>query len=125
MIGATPATLTNSGCTTPSAMPRRDAGVDRIAARLQNLEAGFGGEILGGGDHVARAHDGRAMGFHILFSPCAKACCLGEMGRSAIPSPRIEDGINPGTRQGARACRMPVGHAPELISDARFVVPVP
>ena len=45
----------------------RDACVDRIAARLQNFEAGFGGEILGRGDHVACAHDGRAMGFHAVL----------------------------------------------------------
>jgi hypothetical protein len=41
-----------------------DAGVDRIAARLQNAEAGLGREVLAGGHHVARPHDGRTMGLH-------------------------------------------------------------
>ena len=50
----------------------RDAGVDRVAARLQNLKAGLGGQVLAGGDHVARPHDGRAMGFH------ASLRCVGE-----------------------------------------------
>ena len=44
---------------------RRDTGVDRIAARLQNPKAGLGRKVLGGGHHVARAHDRGAMGFHV------------------------------------------------------------
>jgi hypothetical protein len=48
--------------------PERDAacnpGVDRIAARLQDAKTGLGRKILCGGDHVACAHDGRAVGLH-------------------------------------------------------------
>ena len=47
----------------------RDAGgharVDRVAARVQDAEAGFGSKILAGHDHVARAHDGWSMGLHV------------------------------------------------------------
>jgi hypothetical protein len=45
----------------------RYAGVDGVAACLQNPQAGFGGEILAGGDHMARSHDGRAVGLHVVL----------------------------------------------------------
>jgi hypothetical protein len=44
-----------------------DAGVDRIAARFQDAEARLGGEVVAGGHHVARPHDGRAMGLHVVL----------------------------------------------------------
>jgi hypothetical protein len=55
-----------------------DAGVDRVAARLENAEARLGGEVVAGGHHVARPHDGRAMGLHVVlagpgFVPLARA----------------------------------------------------
>src|SRR5262245_8343398 len=43
-----------------------DTSVNRIATRFQNLKASFSREILSGRDHVARAHDGRAVAFHAL-----------------------------------------------------------
>src|SRR5262249_7216044 len=53
------------------------------------LEAGFGGEIMGRGDHVARAHDGRAMGLHLfsralepartVVAPCPSISHLGNL----------------------------------------------
>ena len=52
-----------------------DTGVDRIAARLQDPKAGLGREVLAGGHHVARPHDGRAMGLHVS-----------SVGRSAQPA---------------------------------------
>jgi hypothetical protein len=42
--------------------PGRNSGVDCIAACLQNLEAGLGGQVMTGRHHVARPHDRRAVG---------------------------------------------------------------
>ena len=42
--------------------PGRDAGIDRVAAGLQYLEPGGGGEVMPGGDGVRGDGDGRAMG---------------------------------------------------------------
>jgi hypothetical protein len=41
-----------------------DAGIDRIAAGLENLETGVRGGIVTGGDHVLRAGDRRTIGGH-------------------------------------------------------------
>jgi hypothetical protein len=46
---------------------RRDACIDRIATHLQNPKASLGCEVLASSDHVARSHDGRAMGLHDLL----------------------------------------------------------
>ena len=46
---------------------RRDAGVDRVAARLEDAEAGLRREVVARRDHVARPHDGRAMGLHAVL----------------------------------------------------------
>ena len=62
MIGATPATFTRSGCSTPSAMPAAQPGIDRVAAGFEDREAGGGGEVVAGRNGVTRAVDGRAMG---------------------------------------------------------------
>ena len=40
------------------------AGIDGIAARLENRETGGGGEIVAGGDGVTAAVERRAGGFH-------------------------------------------------------------
>ncbi len=42
--------------------PGRDAGIDRVAAGLQDLEPGGGGEVMPGGDGVRCDGDCRAMG---------------------------------------------------------------
>ena len=34
-----------------------DGGVDRVAAAAQDLDAGLGGEVVGGGDHAAVGHE--------------------------------------------------------------------
>ncbi len=47
----------------------RDAGVDRVAARLQHLEAGVRGEIVSGRNDVLGSHDGQAFRGHGVMSP--------------------------------------------------------
>ena len=74
MIGATPATFTRSGCSTPSDDARGAAGVDRVAAGFQDGEGGRGRQIMAGGDGVARAVDGRAMAHDGLLKERAQAC---------------------------------------------------
>ena len=44
---------------------RRNRGVDGVAAVLQHLEAGGGGERLARGDHAAAAHDDRPRGARV------------------------------------------------------------
>ena len=62
----------------------RNAGVDRIAACLQNFEASLGGKIMTGSHHVARPHDRRTVG-HITTS-------LGKSSASAKLAPETDIG---------------------------------
>ena len=60
-IGATPATLTMSGWTTPSVNPPATPGIDGVASRAQHAGGGLGGERVAGGHGPASADrlDGR------------------------------------------------------------------
>ena len=65
----------------------RHARVDGVAARIQDSEAGFGREILARRNHVARAHDGWSMSFHVSLrgQRRGRACCIGaSLTRHAI-----------------------------------------
>ena len=68
MIGATPAKFTYSGCTTPNAMPAATPASIALPPASRIAKAGLGGEVLARGHHVARPHDGRAMGLHVVSS---------------------------------------------------------
>ena len=59
MIGATPATLTRSLCTTPKRDARGHACVDGVAARLQDREARLRSQVVPGDDGVPMAADHR------------------------------------------------------------------
>ena len=64
MIGATPAKFTNSGCTTPSAMPPATPASIALPPASRILKPASAARYWVGRDHVARAHDGRAMALH-------------------------------------------------------------
>ena len=66
-----------------------DAGVDRIAARLQDPKAGLGREVLAGGHHVARPHDGRAMGLHAVLRWARRAAGVARRPCDADSAPEI------------------------------------
>ena len=54
----------------------RDPRVDGVAARLQDPKAGLGCQVLAGGHHVARPHDGRAMGLHVVLRSLRRVSVL-------------------------------------------------
>jgi len=88
---------------------RRDRRVDRGAARLQDLDAGLGGQRVRRGDHAAVRQRGRTPGIEDAPSSAPT--------RAAAPSRRPRAGCgcsrrSPGSRSGGRA-------APRPRADAR------
>ena len=80
----------------------RDAGIDRIAAGLEDLESDLRGKIIRGCNHVPRADDARMVGGHdmLVGHSAHLSFCGSAFGRTeaAVDTRRVADAARPSPR---------------------------
>ena len=67
-LGRDAADIDLFGLQHPDRQPGRNAGVDGVAARLEDFKGRVGGQVMAGGNNVPGAHDGHAFGAHLSIS---------------------------------------------------------